>query len=71
MRADVTAIYSILFLNKQCKSIYHLGASWGVLAGGKGVSSLSVEGVGISAIKSTYQSQLKLTRPDADAGTVG
>lgn len=48
-------------LDKRCKSIYHLGASQGVLAGGKGVSSLSVEGVGISAIKSTYQSQLKST----------
>lgn len=30
-----------------------------------------MEGVGISAIKSTYQSQLKPTRNDADAGTVG
>lgn len=51
--------------------MYHLGASWGVLAGGKGVSSLFVEGVGLSAIKSIYQTQLKPTRPDADAGTVG
>lgn len=30
-----------------------------------------MEGVGISAIKTTYQSQLKPTRPAADAGTIG
>lgn len=42
----------------------------GVLAGQKGVSSLSAEGVQISAIKSTYQSQLQPTRPDADNGPV-
>lgn len=30
-----------------------------------------MQGVGISAIKSIYQSQLKPTRPDADAYTIG